>query len=562
MRRTASARRIQSGPTRRAHVHARVASFQLGDARAGARARPLGRRHHLRGQRGGQRLAPDLQPHEVHGERKLVRIKLPVLVHIGQLPDSPQRVDGQVGSLEHGSHGRAAHLAPARRERREDLIVLDPLARRDGPDQVVAKRVRRARNRWRTPRVGGGGGGRKRRRRAHRQLRDCGRRWRNGHHRRCGRARRCDGLHGRVRVRVVVAGRLRALQSEHARRWRQRGVHLLRHARFEMALVRELLHQLGDVAREHEVHRLDELFVKLWELAQVVRGHGRLEARNVREVADGQLEQAMYLEEDVLHVGNEERLLLVLAKERRHLLLQMADQVGVHAREACALDQLVHLAHRRVTRDVAQVLHEVLHLHLEEALVVRVPERLVPERADVHAADLWRLEDFAQGPHQRAVDAHQLLRVHLVGLVQHDAHLVVVPAQRLDDRLELVRDVELVRVEEEKDHVCPRGEPFRDADHRVAAIDALLLARQDAGRVDDRQVLEQRARHLRALELGEEAVPENLQAAEGHVRRDGERVARSHLLLGAVHHRDEPVGGGLGTNVLAGEVAAEEVADE
>ncbi len=36
----------------------------------------------------------------------------------------------------------------------------------------------------------------------------------------------------------------------------------------------------------------------------------------------------------------------------------------------------------------------------------------------------------AQAEHERAVDSHELLLVHLVRLVQDDAHLVVVPAQR------------------------------------------------------------------------------------------------------------------------------------
>ncbi len=48
---------------------------------------------------------------------------------------------------------------------------------------------------------------------------------------------------------------------------------------------------------------------------------------------------------------------------------------------------------------------------------------------------------LAQAPHERAVDAHQLLLVDLVGLVEHDADLVVVAAQRVDDLAHLVADV-------------------------------------------------------------------------------------------------------------------------
>ena len=45
---------------------------------------------------------------------------------------------------------------------------------------------------------------------------------------------------------------------------------------------------------------------------------------------------------------------------------------------------------------------------------------------------LRRLEHFAQGPHEGTVDPHELLLVHLVGLIQHHPHLVIVPSQRAD----------------------------------------------------------------------------------------------------------------------------------
>ena len=46
-------------------------------------------------------------------------------------------------------------------------------------------------------------------------------------------------------------------------------------------------------------------------------------------------------------------------------------------------------------------------------------------------------------------------------LVEHDAYLVIVPLERLDRQPELVRDVELVRVEEEQYDVRARREPLR-----------------------------------------------------------------------------------------------------
>ena len=63
--------------------------------------------------------------------------------------------------------------------------------------------------------------------------------------------------------------------------------------------------------------------------------------------------------------------------------------------------------------------------------------------------------------------------------------LIVVPPERLDGPLELVRDVELVRVEEEEDSVDALGEPLEHADEVVAAVRALLLTGEDSGRVHD-----------------------------------------------------------------------------
>eukprot|EP00962_Isochrysis_galbana_P024204 scaffold7401_cov108-Isochrysis_galbana.AAC.2 len=120
-------------------------------------------------------------------------------------------------------------------------------------------------------------------------------------------------------------------------------------------------------------------------------------------------------------------------------------------------------------------------------------------------------------PHERAVNAQQPLRVDCVRLVKDNADLVVVPLERLDGLLELIRDVQLVRVEQKKDDVGARREPAAHRGEHVRAADALLLAREHAGRVDQGDVLQKRRVELRALELGQEAVAKHLQPAEGHV---------------------------------------------
>jgi hypothetical protein len=65
------------------------------------------------------------------------------------------------------------------------------------------------------------------------------------------------------------------------------------------------------------------------------------------------------------------------------------------------------------------------------------------------------------------------------------AYFVVVAFQRGDARLELVGDVQLVRVEEQQDDIAARREPLHHVDEVVAAVDALLLTRQNAGRVHE-----------------------------------------------------------------------------
>jgi len=51
--------------------------------------------------------------------------------------------------------------------------------------------------------------------------------------------------------------------------------------------------------------------------------------------------------------------------------------------------------------------------------VVLVHQRLIPEGADVNTQHLRGFDDLAETPHEGAIHAHQLLAVHLVGLVEN-----------------------------------------------------------------------------------------------------------------------------------------------
>ncbi len=66
----------------------------------------------------------------------------------------------------------------------------------------------------------------------------------------------------------------------------------------------------------------------------------------------------------------------------------------------------------------------------------------------IHIIDdnLGGSEYFTQGPHECPVHANQLFASHVVALVQHDAQLVVVPTQVLQDVLQLIGNVEFVGV--------------------------------------------------------------------------------------------------------------------
>jgi hypothetical protein len=209
-----------------------------------------------------------------------------------------------------------------------------------------------------------------------------------------------------------------------------------------------------------------------------------------------------------------------------------------------------------------QVAQEIALLHLEECLEVGVLAGPVPERADVDAHDLRRVDDLTKGPHHRAVDAHQLLARHLVGLVQHNADLVVLALERLDHGLELVGDVELVRVEEQQNEVCALREPLCHLNEVIRAAQLLLLAREHTGRIDKKDLLKHgRGAHGR-LELVQKLRAELGQAAEGHRRVDREGIAGDDAVLRRVHDGVEAVRRRLRPDACAGEIAANQVPNE
>mmetsp|Transcript_142686 Transcript_142686/g.443773 ORF Transcript_142686/g.443773 Transcript_142686/m.443773 type:complete len:201 (+) Transcript_142686:789-1391(+) len=195
--------------------------------------------------------------------------------------------------------------------------------------------------------------------------------------------------------------------------------------------------------------------------------------------------------------------------------------------ETRPLDEVVDLADGRGPRKLGYQGVQVVLLLLEELAQVLILERLVPEGSDVDPGHLRRVDDLAERPHQGAVRPHELLRRHAVCLVEDDVDLVVVAPRRQDHAPELVGDVQLGHVEEEEDHVHPVREPLHDGLELVPPLQALLLARQHARGVYQRDALEHGAGQPRALEPAEERVPEVAQLRERQRVVHDEGVPRS-----------------------------------
>ena len=107
------------------------------------------------------------------------------------------------------------------------------------------------------------------------------------------------------------------------------------------------------------------------------------------------------------------------------------------------------------------------------------PQRLVPEAANVNSGHFWSAEDFAEAPHEGAVDSHKLLVVHHVCLVQDNPNLVVVASQGLNAPSELIADVELVSVKQEQNAINSLSEPLQHAYEVVTTVCSLFLSAEN-----------------------------------------------------------------------------------
>ena len=134
--------------------------------------------------------------------------------------------------------------------------------------------------------------------------------------------------------------------------------------------------------------------------------------------------------------------------------------------------------------------------------------------------------------------------------------------QSLYNLPELVAYVQLVRVEEKQDQIAALGEPTNDVGEDVGPSDPLLLARKDAGGVNDGNTLKQLAGTNGSFELVEVSSAELREAAEGKLGHHRQGVPLYNLLLHPMDHGDELVRRRLGPNVSVRIGIAQQVAYE
>mmetsp|Transcript_359 Transcript_359/g.703 ORF Transcript_359/g.703 Transcript_359/m.703 type:complete len:215 (-) Transcript_359:45-689(-) len=195
------------------------------------------------------------------------------------------------------------------------------------------------------------------------------------------------------------------------------------------------------------------------------------------EVAGGEVVLFHNGSELVGHICDEFLLFLILPHDGGHLRLKMAYYVGQGFDLSNAFDEFVNFPHSGLTWQDGQISHEIALLLFEQLRIVKGLEGFTPEGPNINAKNLGRVDGLAERPEEGAVDTHELLPINLVRLVENASYLILVALEHVDGRLELIRNVQFMRVKEEDDQVSPVREPRHDLGEIVSAVGALLLPR-------------------------------------------------------------------------------------
>eukprot|EP00968_Pinguiococcus_pyrenoidosus_P028008 scaffold7601_cov267-Pinguiococcus_pyrenoidosus.AAC.7 len=246
---------------------------------------------------------------------------------------------------------------------------------------------------------------------------------------------------------------------------------------------------------EDPIHLRNHRLIQPGELRDVLDLHERLLVPLHRgEVPQRQPISARAGKKLPIQSVNQLHLLVSLPDEIRHLLPQVMNDERVHLDGSRSFHKLVDSTEHRAVAELRELLQQALLLSLQQLGVLGGPHRAIPEGPGVHSADLRRSQHLPEAPHERAIHSHELLPVDAVRLVQHDAHLVLLRLQNLQDLAQLVADVQLVGIEHDDHQVGALREPRQHLGEIILPAEPLLLAAENARRVDERDVGKQGSR--------------------------------------------------------------------
>eukprot|EP00732_Lithocolla_globosa_P004461 Lithocolla_globosa_v1_NODE_4124_length_1505_cov_14.381379.p2 type:complete len:241 gc:universal NODE_4124_length_1505_cov_14.381379:1163-441(-) len=238
----------------------------------------------------------------------------------------------------------------------------------------------------------------------------------------------------------------------------------------------EDLHEFWQIICKHIVHVVNQLLIQLVEFGEIKCSEMLLEACDVGKIPHWQVVAALYFLVLPRQVVDELLLLGILAEHGGHFVLQVTDNVSMHLCQTCSLDQLVDFAHGGIEGKLIEIVDQIAHLLLKELDVFVARNIIIREGTNVYSHHFRGFDDLPQRPHEGTIDPHQLLIADQMRFVQHDPHLVIVPLEDFNDSFEFVRNVQLVSIEEQQDHVRAGCKPLTHRDKVVAATNPLFFA--------------------------------------------------------------------------------------
>lgn len=156
-------------------------------------------------------------------------------------------------------------------------------------------------------------------------------------------------------------------------------------------------------------------------------------------------------------------------KRQKRLLIQLIYFfIFSYLCKSCPLNEIIELPHSSLLWETLDILEKILCLSFKESSILCVSERVGPEGANVDPQHLWSVDHLSQGPHERTVDPHQLLCVHLVSLIKHHSNLVILSPEWFNSLWKLIRYIQLMGIKKEDDAVDPLSKPLENLAEVIA----------------------------------------------------------------------------------------------